>query len=135
MRTRQEQDATAPQGGTGAGMTKGERRNRFRQAVFDRDGGRCVICLADGQDAHHIMERRLFADGGYELDNGATLCGACHLLAEQTLITPSTIRGAAGIARVVLPPHLYEDDEHDKWGNIIPPDGRQLDEALMKEIS
>jgi len=42
-------------------------RDQFREAVFARDKGRCVICGAEGKDAHHIMERSLFDDGGYYL--------------------------------------------------------------------
>jgi 5-methylcytosine-specific restriction endonuclease McrA len=35
-------------------------RNEFRQAVFERDNYRCVICGDPAVDAHHIIERRLF---------------------------------------------------------------------------
>ena len=66
-----------------------------------------MICGAPGQDAHHIIERRLFDDGGYYLDNGATLCAACHVKAEMTVLTCDAIRSAAGITQIVLPPHLY----------------------------
>lgn len=54
------------------------RRDEFREAVFGRDVGACVVCGAPGQDAHHLVERRLFTGpgeaGGYFVDNGATLC-------------------------------------------------------------
>jgi len=40
-------------------------RDEFREAVFARDHHRCVICRNEGKDAHHILERRLFDDGGY----------------------------------------------------------------------
>ncbi len=69
------------------------------------------------------MERRLFDDGGYILDNGVSLCGPCHIKAEQTLISANDLRKAAQIETVVLPPHLYNDYEYDKWGNIILPSG------------
>ena len=49
-------------------------RDEFREGVFERDGHKCVVCKEQGKDAHHILERRLFNDGGYYLDNGATLC-------------------------------------------------------------
>lgn len=63
-------------------MSKLLTRDEFRRAVFARDGYRCAACgarpsdiaLVVDLDAHHIMERRLFPDGGYYLDNGATLC-------------------------------------------------------------
>ena len=82
-------------------------REDFRSQVFDRDDGRCVICGESGVDAHHIIERRLFPDGGYYLDNGATLCGACHIRAEMTVLSCAEIRAAAGITQIVLPPHVF----------------------------
>src|ERR1039457_5964964 len=94
-------------------------RDSFRNGVFQRDKNLCVICGKAGQDAHHIMERRLFPDGGYYFDNGATVCGECHIKAEQTLITTEELREAIGIKTVILPPHLYPDQRYDKWGNPI----------------
>jgi 5-methylcytosine-specific restriction endonuclease McrA len=43
-------------------------RDEFRNAVFERDGHRCVICGNEARegvrlDAHHIIERRLWTDG------------------------------------------------------------------------
>jgi hypothetical protein len=110
-------------------------REEFRRQVFARDGGRCVICGAAGVDAHHVVERRLFDDGGYYLANGATLCEDCHIKAEMTVITCDAIRGAAGIGHVVLPSHLYPDQEYDKWGNPILPDGRRLHGELFGDGS
>jgi len=94
-------------------------RDQFRDLVFERDGNRCVVCHGAGDAAHHIMERRLFDDGGYYLDNGATLCADCHYLAETTQFHTDYIRHCAGIEKVVLPPYLYDDCIYDKWGNII----------------
>lgn len=110
-------------------------RDEFRRQVFERDGGRCVICAAPGVDAHHIIERRLFDDGGYYLDNGATLCAACHVRAEMTVLTCTEIRRAAGIAPIVLPAHLYPDQEYDKWGNPLLPNGRRLRGELFDDGS
>ncbi len=110
-------------------------RDEFRQQVFARDGGRCVICGAPGQDAHHLIERRLFDDGGYYLNNGATLCAACHVKAEMTVLTCEEIRIAAGITQVVLPPHLYPDQAYDKWGNPLLPNGQRLRGELFDDGS
>lgn len=103
--------------------------------VFRRSCGRCVVCGLPAQDAHHIVERRLWSDGGYYLGNGAALCGSCHLAAEQTIISCDEIRERAGIQQVLLPPHLYRDQSYDKWGNPILPDGRRLRGELMNDNS
>lgn len=120
-------------------------RTGFRDRVFLRDGYRCVICRAAGQDAHPILERRLFSDptelGGYYLDNGATLCAEHHIQAEETTLTCEQVREAAGFTRIILPSHLYDDVRYDKWGNQIEPNGTRLrgelfyDESVQKILS
>ena len=94
-------------------------RDEFRNAVFKRDGYRCIICGDEAKDAHHIIERRLFFDGGYYLCNGASLCERHHIEAEQTTLTCDNIRLKAGIDNVVIPEHFYSDYNYDKWGNIL----------------
>jgi hypothetical protein len=110
-------------------------RDDFREGVFARDAHQCVICKALAQDAHHIIERRLFPDGGYYLNNGASLCGICHILAEETTLTCEQIRTAAGITEIVLPPHLYHDQRYDKWGNPILENGLRLRGELFNDES
>lgn len=110
-------------------------RQLFKESVFYRDHSKCVVCGAPGVDAHHILERRLFPDGGYLEDNGVTLCAACHLEAEATRISCSDLRARAGIGRVVLPSHLYVDQEYDKWGNPILPSGQRLPGELFDDPS
>lgn len=125
-------------------------REAFREGVFARDGHACVICgrtEVDGirLDAHHIIERRLFReDGGYYLNNGATLCDegedGCHYRAETTELSVEDVRLAAGIDRPVIPDELYSDHVYDKWGNGILEDGRRSrgplfgDESVMKVL-
>lgn len=92
-------------------------RDQFREAVFARDKHLCVICGSAAVDAHHIMERRLWPDGGYYLDNGASVCEVCHLKAEATKITCEELRVRAGIQKAIFPQHLYDDTRYDKWGN------------------
>jgi len=110
-------------------------RDDFRNGVFERDGYQCVICKEPAVDAHHIMERRLFANGGYFLDNGASLCEKHHLEAEMTTLDCDTIRSAAGITRVILPDHLYTEVEYDKWGNEILKSGERLQGELFNDES
>jgi hypothetical protein len=127
-------------------MSKLLTRDEFRNAVFERDDHRCVMCpypvrVLEKKDAHHIIERRLFPDGGYYLDNGATVCEKHHLEAEQTTISCNELREKCGITTVVLPPHLYRDQEYDKWGNPVLMDGRRLrgelfdDESVQKALA
>jgi len=65
-------------------------RAAFRDAVFRRDGHRCVVCGATGVplDAHHIHPREDMPNGGYVAANGVTLCDTedgCHAKAEAVL--------------------------------------------------
>jgi hypothetical protein len=110
-------------------------RDIFRTLIFARDIHKCVICNAAAKDAHHIIERRLWPDGGYYLDNGASLCGDCHLSAERTTLSVEDIRRAARIVRVVVPPHLYRDQSYDKWGNPCFPNGTRARGELFQDAS
>ena len=110
-------------------------RAAFREAVFSRDGGRCVFCAAPAVDAHHLLERRLWSDGGYIPDNGISVCGVCHVLCEQTLYSVEEGRAAADITTVVVPEHLYADQAYDKWGNLVLPDGLRSPGELFDDES
>jgi hypothetical protein len=101
-------------------------RDQFRERVFARDRGRCVLCPAPAVDAHHILERKLFPDGGYRLNNGASVCGPCHLRCERCDVSVEEIRRAAGITEPVLPPGFSLYGVVDKWGNELMPDGRRI---------
>ena len=113
-------------------------RNKFRTSVFKRDNFKCIICGKEAKDAHHILERRLFADEGYYINNGVSLCTEHHVEAEMTILSCEELRRKANIQTVILPPHLYKDEIYDKWGNIILPNGNRLrgelffDESVQK---
>jgi hypothetical protein len=77
----------------------------------------------------------LFDNGGYFLDNGATVCDVCHIEAEKTNLSCEKLRELAGIKRVVLPEHLYPDQPYDKWGNPILPNGQRTMGELMQDAS
>lgn len=94
-------------------------REEFKRRVFARSKGKCVFCLKDAVDAHHILERKLFKDGGYYLSNGAAVCEEHHLLCEQTLISVEDVRTAARIVRPKLPAGFNLNVKYDKWGNIV----------------
>jgi hypothetical protein len=110
-------------------------RDAFREAVFARDKNRCLMCPQPAADAHHIIERRLWPDGGYYLENGASVCPAHHLAAEATTLSCDELRERAGITRFPLPPHLYRDQPYDKWGNPILPNGMRLRGELFDDES
>lgn len=110
-------------------------RDDFRNTVFKRDGYKCVACGQTAADAHHIVERRLFPDGGYYLSNGASVCGPCHLKAESTELSCDELRERCGISEILLPPHFYSDQAVDKWGNPILPNGQRLKGELFHDES
>lgn len=108
-------------------------REKFNQVVQARDGN-CVMCSKDATAVHHIMERKLWTDGGYYQDNGVCLCDDCHLQAEKTLISCEELRLRAGIKVVLLPPQLpQEGNIYDKWGNEILQSGIRLKGELWWE--
>ena len=112
-------------------------RDEFREGVFARDGHKCVICgRADELDAHHIINRRLFDDGGYYLSNGATLCPEHHVQAEMTLLSCEDLRMAAGIVTPIIPEHLAQDEgeRYDVWGNQVMPTGVRLKGELFNDV-
>jgi hypothetical protein len=110
-------------------------RDQFREGVFERDKHKCVICGEKAQDAHHIVERRLFTDGGYYFDNGASLCGIHHIEAEKTILSCEEIRNKTKIINTILPEHFYHDITYDKWGNICLPNGTRLKGELFYDES
>lgn len=110
-------------------------RDQFREGVFKRDNHQCVVCKAPAKDAHHILERRLFDDGGYYLDNGASVCEQHHLEAEMTTLSCETLRDLIGVKTIVLPPHLYKDSQYDKWGNPVLQNGQRLKGELFNDES
>ena len=101
-------------------------REEFHRQVFNRDHGKCVVCGQKAEDAHHIIDRSLFEDGGYYIDNGVSLCADHHLQAERTTISCKELRKLAGIVNVILPEHLDTDEEWDHWANIVMPTGARL---------
>ncbi len=101
-------------------------RDEFRNGVFDRDNYRCCVpwCKEKAVDAHHIIERKLWENGGYYLNNGASLCETHHKLAERNKLLPLQLRSYCNIMKEVLPPklalqHLKGPVEFNKWGEPL----------------
>jgi predicted restriction endonuclease len=108
-------------------------REAFGKAALARDSHRCVRCGLPAADAHHIVERKLWPDGGYYLHNAASLCAVHHLEAETTVIGAEELRSVIGIQDVLLPPCLDPAYKWDKRGNGILPDGNRLPGPLFDD--
>lgn len=108
-------------------------RATFAPAVFKRDNHRCVNCSLPAVDAHHIVDRSLFPDGGYDIDNGVSVCAECHWLAEMTLLSCDDLRRLAKIPVVVLPPEFDVKVSIDKWGNPILSNGDRLPGPMFSQ--
>ncbi|KVP96898.1 hypothetical protein WJ97_13820 [Burkholderia ubonensis] len=98
-------------------------REDFKRFVFLRARCRCIFCPSPAVDAHHILERKLFEDGGYYLGNGAAVCDAHHWACETTYLSVEAVRAAAGIQSPVLPASFDARTTYDKWGNVLREDG------------
>lgn len=110
-------------------------REQFRTLVFARDKGKCVLCGASAVDAHHIIERRLWPDGGYYLDNGASVCSACHYKCETTEVSVEVVRNAAKVKTVAVPPGFLSTAPMTKWGDPLLPNGQRMRGPLFHEES
>jgi 5-methylcytosine-specific restriction endonuclease McrA len=78
-------------------------RQKFRDTCFARDAYKCVMCgfkssKKDAEkdlDCHHIQERKSMPNGGYVKENGISLCGPCHIKAEEFYSTGTAVDGYA----------------------------------------
>ena len=85
----------------------------------------CLFCTQPMCDAHHILDRALFSDGGYDLSNLAGVCAEHHWQCEITVLSVQEVLDAANIPnRLSLVHHGISDTQLvDKWGNLIFPSG------------
>ena len=60
---------------------RGSIHSAWARMVKHRDGYVCKRCGAGDVEAHHILP--VSKGGGYEMDNGITLCVSCHLKEHQ----------------------------------------------------
>lgn len=113
-------------------------RQTFREECVERDGGECIVVKCDEPvtadpdgpgEVHHIIERELWVDGGYEQNNGASVCNMHHRMAEDNRIPPQAFWRWADVDVIGIP------DEHgitytnprastdvfdvDKWGEVF----------------
>jgi len=110
-------------------MEKLLNRDEFREVVFSRDNHKCVICGESAVDAHHIIDRSFFEDGGYYLSNGVSLCEKHHIDAETTIISAKELREKSNITNIIYPEILNLTEfikDYDKWCNPILKTGKRL---------
>ena len=98
-------------------------RDNFREGVFKRDLYKCVFpgCGKPAEDAHHIIERRLWTSprehGGYFMSNGASVCEYHHQYgAETCAVAPQVLRMWCRIADTKVPESFDPLKAYDKWG-------------------
>jgi hypothetical protein len=108
-------------------------REAFKIQVLGRSAGLCVFCTAAAVDAHHILDRKLFSDGGYYLNNGAAVCAQHHWDCETTVLSATDTYAAAGITQPVLPPGFLAECVYDKWGNHSRGDGTWVAGPLIHD--
>ena len=67
-------------GVTAIRQKRDHKHGQWRIAVFERDDYRCLDCGERGiyLEANHIYSWKEYPRLRYELDNGETLCRACH---------------------------------------------------------
>lgn len=60
----------------------GDSQEKWRKEVFKRDDYICQCCGVRGSclNAHHLNSWDWDIEGRFDIDNGATLCVACHLM-------------------------------------------------------
>ena len=109
-------------------------RAQFKTVVFARAGGSCVFCAQGAIDAHHILERKLFANGGYFSGNGAAVCEHHHWQCETTELSVEEVRRAAKISTIILPPEFDPTKRYDKWGNEVRQDGTLVAGPLVDDV-
>lgn len=108
-------------------------REQFNALTFKRDKYKCVFCNCTKIVAHHIIDRKLFFDGGYYIDNAASVCDEHHWLVEKTDISVEDVRKACKITNIVVPEGFDSTKVYDKWCNVILPDGKREPGPLFFE--
>lgn len=96
-------------------MNKLMSRDDFRNKVAERDNFKCIICGNKADESHHIVERKLWSDEGYYMNNGASLCNFHHKQAENNTLCPQYLRHLLQID-TIIPSRFDNTIDYDKWG-------------------
>ena len=107
-------------------------RQEFKVYALNLYASKCCIpgCTEDMADAHHIMDRKVFSNGGYYPSNCAPVCSRHHMQCENGEIRPDQLIDWLKIPHeaLVKPDKLdwLTNEEYkellltgsiDKWGN------------------
>lgn len=95
-----------------------QNRSTFREQVFTAADNTCIVpwCTATADDAHHVLERDCWTDGGYTPENGAAVCNKHHQYAEDNHIPPQAFWMWNGTDTPPLPDSISTTDVN-KWGD------------------
>lgn len=110
-------------------------REDFKRLCFERDNHTCVFCDKAATAAHHILERKLFSDGGYYLNNAASVCDAHHIDCEKTTIPLEDVYKACNIQEPQLPEGWSLELTYDKWGNQIINEHKRIPGPLFNDTA
>lgn len=101
-------------------------RKKFREDCVKRDNNTCIVpsCNSrvddekDGEgDIHHIIERKLWPNGGYIKENGVSICNYHHRLAEKNVIPPQAFWKWIKVSKPPLPDDIPYNS--NKWGEQL----------------
>lgn len=107
-------------------------REEFHKKCFEREEDQCIVpwCTQKPDEAHHIIERDLWDDGGYILENGVSICNHHHQYAESNDIPPQAFWFWLGISDPPLP-DAVDTWQINKWGrNFDTPAHEELREWI-----
>lgn len=110
-------------------------RDDFKTYCFERDNHTCIFCDQPAVDSHHVYDRKLFKDGGYYLNNAASVCEHHHIECEKTLITVEDVHKAAKILNPKMPDFFDSSLVYDKWGNIIVSGSKRIPGPLFNDTA
>lgn len=103
--------------------------------IEQRDGARCIICETKVLIAAHLIyDQQLFTaahEDGHHRDNAVTLCQDHIRDAMDTILSPEQLKKASFISHPLKPSILTPDQAHDRYGNVMLPDGSRLKGPLM----
>ena len=118
---------------------KDERYLRWRNAVLERDGYRCQKCgrrckkLERGLAAHHVRPYATNVEARYDVNNGLTLCRACHMaLHGHPLPPPVLVACACGCGQPI--PHRDSYGRPRRYVNHHHGRGRHLSDVTKGKL-